>query len=382
MATDLISDDEDLLVAPACAPVPACVVPCVSTDIFSDDEDQPVSASLAVPPPVNVPAELRSVVVAEMDLVDSDEEQIEALQVPGAESQHLAAKPETIPPSLAAGLVVAAPSQTTTAEKSGDSDDDFNLTGLEARGPHDSHGTVDGTKRKAEVGDDAKDNIKRRAESAKPEDAKPKEKEKKLSKEEMETRVLDYMQQQNRPYNAQNVFDNLHAIVPKSQVQVIMDCHVATSKLVVKEYGKSKMYMASQVANAEEIVRQAEAMRDEVTVAAAASQELRVRVEETKKAVGALRAQCALRVLASDVAREVEELRSRLHKLQGASRAGTLSESDINRIEQKHERARHEWKRRKSMCMEVLYRLSELGNSKLSDLIDMYGIDTDESCGH
>lgn len=179
MATDLISDDEDLLVAPACAPVPACVVPCVSTDIFSDDEDQPVSASLAVPPPVNVPAELRSVVVAEMDLVDSDEEQIEALQVPGAESQHLAAKPETIPPSLAAGLVVAAPSQTTTAEKSGDSDDDFNLTGLEARGPHDSHGTVDGTKRKAEVGDDAKDNIKRRAESAKPEDAKPKEKEKK-----------------------------------------------------------------------------------------------------------------------------------------------------------------------------------------------------------
>ena len=47
----------------------------------------------------------------------------------------------------------------------------------------------------------------------------------------MESKVLEYMRlcsestrglgrQQNRPYNAQNVFDNLHGQVPKNTVQV------------------------------------------------------------------------------------------------------------------------------------------------------------------
>ncbi|CAK9064069.1 unnamed protein product [Durusdinium trenchii] len=37
----------------------------------------------------------------------------------------------------------------------------------------------------------------------------------------MEVKVLEYMRQQNRPYNAQNVFDNLHGAVPKGSVQAI-----------------------------------------------------------------------------------------------------------------------------------------------------------------
>lgn len=32
-----------------------------------------------------------------------------------------------------------------------------------------------------------------------------------------------YMKEQNRPYSAQNVFDNLHGIVPKTQVQNLME---------------------------------------------------------------------------------------------------------------------------------------------------------------
>eukprot|EP00434_Breviolum_minutum_P030260 symbB.v1.2.026766.t1/scaffold2699.1/size140064/1 len=56
----------------------------------------------------------------------------------------------------------------------------------------------------------------------------------------MEGKVLEYMRQQNRPYNSQNVFDNLHGAVPKASVQAIMESLVTDGKLLLKEYGKIK----------------------------------------------------------------------------------------------------------------------------------------------
>ncbi|KAF4716335.1 hypothetical protein FOZ63_028547, partial [Perkinsus olseni] len=40
---------------------------------------------------------------------------------------------------------------------------------------------------------------------------------------EAETKIATYMKEQNRPYSAQNVFDNLHSVVPKAQVQNLME---------------------------------------------------------------------------------------------------------------------------------------------------------------
>eukprot|EP00913_Durusdinium_trenchii_P034246 g32050.t1 len=64
--------------------------------------------------------------------------------------------------------------------------------------------------------------------------------------DEMEVKVLEYMRQQNRPYNAQNVFDNLHGAVPKGSVQTIMESLVTEGKLLIKEYGKIKVFLVSQ----------------------------------------------------------------------------------------------------------------------------------------
>ncbi|KAF4726567.1 PSMC3 interacting protein [Perkinsus olseni] len=41
--------------------------------------------------------------------------------------------------------------------------------------------------------------------------------------QEAETKIATYMKEQNRPYSAQNVFDNLHGVVPKAQVQNLME---------------------------------------------------------------------------------------------------------------------------------------------------------------
>ncbi|EEQ97729.1 conserved hypothetical protein [Perkinsus marinus ATCC 50983] len=70
--------------------------------------------------------------------------------------------------------------------------------------------------------------------------------------QEAEARIAAYMKEQNRPYSAQNVFDNLHGIVPKTQVQNLMEKlskepgSDAEPPLVMKEYGAQKVFLCNQ----------------------------------------------------------------------------------------------------------------------------------------
>ncbi|KAF4684157.1 PSMC3 interacting protein [Perkinsus olseni] len=69
---------------------------------------------------------------------------------------------------------------------------------------------------------------------------------------EAETKIATYMKEQNRPYSAQNVFDNLHGVVPKAQVQNLMEKlskepgSEGEPPLVMKEYGAQKVFLCNQ----------------------------------------------------------------------------------------------------------------------------------------
>ena len=52
--------------------------------------------------------------------------------------------------------------------------------------------------------------------------------------------------QKNRPYNVQNMVDNLHGKVKKASCQRVLDSMVADKKVCCKEFGKAKIYYADQ----------------------------------------------------------------------------------------------------------------------------------------
>lgn len=56
--------------------------------------------------------------------------------------------------------------------------------------------------------------------------------------------------QQNRPFNPQNIFDNLHGKVKKASVQKILDTLSGDGRIASKDFGKAKVYYALQ-SNAE-----------------------------------------------------------------------------------------------------------------------------------
>ncbi len=63
---------------------------------------------------------------------------------------------------------------------------------------------------------------------------------------EAERAVLGYLSNQNRPYSATDIFNNLHKQYGKTLVVKLLDSLSATGKIKSKTYGKQVVYVADQ----------------------------------------------------------------------------------------------------------------------------------------
>eukprot|EP00826_Nyctotherus_ovalis_P043485 TRINITY_DN4586_c0_g3_i1.p1 TRINITY_DN4586_c0_g3~~TRINITY_DN4586_c0_g3_i1.p1 ORF type:complete len:325 (+),score=90.66 TRINITY_DN4586_c0_g3_i1:153-1127(+) len=79
-------------------------------------------------------------------------------------------------------------------------------------------------------------------------------------------RILAYMKEQNRPFSAQNVFENLKGEIKKPTIQSILESLVKDGELISKDFSKLMIYMinprAMPTIPQEEIERQDKEMAD------------------------------------------------------------------------------------------------------------------------
>lgn len=61
-----------------------------------------------------------------------------------------------------------------------------------------------------------------------------------------EAAVLTYMQEQNRPYSFQNIFDNLKGQIKKTSGLKATEHLVSLGKLLAKDFGKARLYLLNQ----------------------------------------------------------------------------------------------------------------------------------------
>ncbi len=59
--------------------------------------------------------------------------------------------------------------------------------------------------------------------------------------------MISYELQQNRPYSVLQLFDNLHATIPRTRMQQMLDRFHADGLIQCKVFGKSQIYFANQV---------------------------------------------------------------------------------------------------------------------------------------
>eukprot|EP00824_Muranothrix_gubernata_P018207 TRINITY_DN37133_c0_g1_i1.p1 TRINITY_DN37133_c0_g1~~TRINITY_DN37133_c0_g1_i1.p1 ORF type:complete len:236 (-),score=56.92 TRINITY_DN37133_c0_g1_i1:12-623(-) len=189
------------------------------------------------------------------------------------------------------------------------------------------------------------------------------------------------MTTQNRPYNVQMVVDNLHGRVKKTVAQRTIDSMVESGKLVLKEFGKQKVYLVNQATLSKPSQEELSQLDTHITQL---EEQLRSYQDEARTLDGEQRALTS-QLTNEEIAARLTELKGENAKLaerlnvakQGAS---SITPEEKKSIEQSFVRNLKEWKKRKRMCGDILDKMAEGTDKAPSSLREELGLEVDEDC--
>lgn len=195
--------------------------------------------------------------------------------------------------------------------------------------------------------------------------------------------VLNFVNEQNRPLNAQNVADALQKYnLKKTAVQKALDSLADSGRIAFKEYGKQKIYIARQdqfeIPNSEELNH----MKEE-------NAKLQEQINEQKRAISELEGE--IRTLQSNLTledirakqeklkTEVEEMESKLTKLRGG--VTLVKPEERKAIEDLYVQAINHWRKRKRMFRDIWDAITENLPKDLKEFKEELGLEYDEDAG-
>lgn len=192
--------------------------------------------------------------------------------------------------------------------------------------------------------------------------------------------ILNYMNEQNRPLNVQNVADALQKYgIKKAAIQKVLDSLADSGQVSAKEYGKQKIYLARQdqfhIPNPQEL--------QELNVN---NEKLRKELDSEKMALSSLEAE--LRMLESNLTLEQIKEKEQMLKLDiknAESKLGTLKQGVVLVSAEEREKVQgefvvkiSEWRKRKKMFKELWDLITESLPRDLKEFKEELGIEYDE----
>ncbi|PRP89718.1 nuclear receptor coactivator [Planoprotostelium fungivorum] len=213
-----------------------------------------------------------------------------------------------------------------------------------------------------------------------------KEKKAKVTDKEAQKMVLEYMEQQNRPYNAQIITDNLRGAVGKAQATKVLDALVDSGQLTVKEAGKQKIYWRTQEDSAEP--RDIQGLDSKI---ASMKQELTVLNDEVKDLSTNLKNITSLptdkeadsRIAAAEAltlnSLQNKDLKARLDAIK--NNAKPVSDAQKKKIEKEYETSKGTWRKRKRMAKNIIDTIGEGTGKKYKECKEEIGFEDDDDFG-
>lgn len=195
--------------------------------------------------------------------------------------------------------------------------------------------------------------------------------------------VLNFVNEQNRPLNTQNVADALQKYnLKKTAIQKSLDTLCESGKISSKEYGKQKIYLARQdqfnIPNAEELEqmkKENSKLQEEIEVQKKANAELEA---ETR----ALQSNLTLEeILAreSKLQAEVDKMEEKLEKL----RTGVVlvKPEDRKVIQETYSEKINQWRKRKRIFRDLWDAITENSPKDAKEFKEELGLEYDEDVG-
>ncbi|PON59541.1 Tat binding protein 1-interacting [Parasponia andersonii] len=192
--------------------------------------------------------------------------------------------------------------------------------------------------------------------------------------------VLNFVNEQNRPLNSQNVADSLQKFnLKKASIQKALDNLADSGRISFKEYGKQKIYLARQdqfdIPNSEELNN----MKEQ-------NARLQKLLDEQKKAIGEVEGE--IRTLQSNLTleqirekeaklrMEVEEMEDKLEKLRGG--VTLVKPEDREAVEKLYTEHISQWRKRKRMFKDMWDAITENSPKNLKEFKEELGLEFDE----
>ncbi|KAM0986907.1 hypothetical protein ACFX13_011315 [Malus domestica] len=201
--------------------------------------------------------------------------------------------------------------------------------------------------------------------------------------ENPEAIVLNYLNEQNRPLNSQNVADSLQKFnLKKAAIQKALDALADNGKISFKEYGKQKVYLARQdqfdIPNSEELTR----MKQENEKLQEQLGEQKRAISEVEGEIKTLQANLTLEQMRDKEAKlrkEVAEMEDRLEKLRGG--VTLVKPEDRKAVEQMVSEKISQWRKRRRMSKDLWDAITENSPKDVKEFKEELGIEYDEDVG-
>ncbi|KAG7492325.1 hypothetical protein MATL_G00013240 [Megalops atlanticus] len=195
--------------------------------------------------------------------------------------------------------------------------------------------------------------------------------------------ILDYLNAQNRPYNAQDVFGNLqkqHGL-GKTAVVKALELLAQQGKIKEKIYGKQKIYFADQSQFTDVSDTELKGMDSRIselnTQVQAVTQSCRQLDSELKELNSALTTK-EMRSEIQELKQECTMYRERLEKIKSAT--NHISPEDKEKVYKEQNLYVKEWRKRKRLASDMMGAILEGYPKSKKQFLEEVGIETDEDC--
>lgn len=193
--------------------------------------------------------------------------------------------------------------------------------------------------------------------------------------------VLNYLQKQNRPYSANDIFLNLHKEIGKTQLQKTLDQLVEQQKIKEKLYGKQKIYVVIQDNSSKENIDKEIQELDQNIMALSgkvnsAEQDLKIKEDLVKQ----LNTMVSIEEAKDNIVNlecSITKLKEKLNILTD-NKTPPISNDEREKILKDHGQLTKEWRKRKRICMDILNSILENYPKSKKDLLEEIGLETDE----
>ena len=191
--------------------------------------------------------------------------------------------------------------------------------------------------------------------------------------------TLDYLNKQNRPYSAIDIFNNLHKEHGKTSIVKALESLTASCKIREKTYGKQKVYVADQsqfptASDAE--LKQMDGKINELAEKLRQSQAVTKQHEGTYQGLNSSLTTQEARSQLVKLTEQCSTVSQRIHSLKNQTNA--VSPEERKEVMSARELYVRAWRKRKRISSDIMNAVLEGYPKTKRQLCEEVGIETDE----